>query len=139
MRNMKPSDVGRFKISGRVLLSTVGVLLLAVSEVLLHARTQATLVPEVLKTTQAGLAAQLARYARWLEMAGMPGTAGWLAAADGLLRAGPVTAGQLIAAVEEALVACGRLRFWVEAFSPWHKVQRDYSDDSAWTSAMLRD
>jgi hypothetical protein len=66
---------------------------------------------------------------------GMPGIARWLMSAHDALRAGTPQLQSLGRDLEEALVAIARLRFWVEAISPWHKLDADYrGSEPAWSS-----
>jgi hypothetical protein len=117
-------------VAGRMQAS---VLLLALAECLMNARTLALQASSSFPTVLASIATQLERYARWLAMAGLHGIAAWLDSARDALRLEPLRADEFARGVEEALVAIARLRFWVEAFCPWHKVQGDYyRTESAW-------
>jgi hypothetical protein len=121
-------------LAGRMQAS---MLLLAVAEVLMNARSAALMAPHTLVPTIASLASQLERYARWIAMAGMEGTANWLAQVAPVLRNQPLRAEQLLAGLEDALIAFGRLRFWAEAISPWHRLPADIGPDKTWTHASL--
>jgi len=119
-------------IAGRMQAS---VLLLSLAEVIMNARTLALNAPASIDSIALGLSYQLGRYARWLAMAGMPGIAHWLMTAHDTLRAGTPQLESLGRDLEEALVAIARLRFWVEAISPWHKLDADYRvSEPAWSS-----
>lgn len=121
-------------IAGRMQAS---VLLLSLAEVIMNARTMVLDVPGSLGQVAIGLSNQLGRYARWLAMAGMPGTARWLGAAQDALHAPAPALTTLGHDLEETLIAVARLRFWVEAISPWHKVDSDYRDSqAAWSRVM---
>lgn len=123
-------------IAGRMQAS---VLLLSLAEVIMNARTLALDAPESLGQVAFGLSHQLGRYARWLAMAGMPGIALWLESARDALHAPAAALATLGHDLEEALIAVARLRFWVEAISPWHKVDGDYRDSqAAWSSVMSK-
>lgn len=134
-----PADIARLRrvelpamgnLAGRLQAST---LLLAVSELLLHARTSVVASPRALPSIAALLATQLVRYARWLAMSGMDGTSEWLASAARHLESEMFAVDEFVAALEDALVAFGRLRFWADAISPWHALSADLgTDDHRW-------
>ncbi|VTU30205.1 hypothetical protein [Variovorax sp. PBL-E5] len=113
-----------------------GVLLLAVAEIFMNARSLATAFDASVQPIRASLRAQMGRHARWLEMAGMPATATWLGEAAAAIDREAPAADVLIAGLEDALIACGRLRFWAEAVSPWHRLA-DMGPDSNWTHPGL--
>jgi hypothetical protein len=121
-------------IAGRLQAS---VLLLSLAEALMNARTLAQDFPASLPTVIAGVAAQMGRYSRWLAMAGLPAMASWLERTHGVLRDETLRADDLVAGLEDALVAIGRLRFWTEAVSPWHRVSNDYAPESDWMSLTI--
>ena len=138
-----PADISRLRdatlpamgnLAGRMQAS---MLLLAVAEVLMNARSSAVMAPHALTPIVASLAAQLERYARWLAMAGMEGTAGWLSRVAPALRTQPLRVEHLIAGLEDALIAFGRLRFWAEAISPWHRLPADIGSDQSWLEPSL--
>lgn len=123
-------------IAGRLQAS---VLLLSLSEAIMNARTLVLESPSSLATAIVSVAAQMGRYSRWLAMAGLPATASWLERARNVLRDETLRADEFVASLDEALVAIGRLRFWAEAVSPWHRVTDDYAAESTWMSATLRE
>jgi hypothetical protein len=132
LRGVKLPAMGN--MAGRLQAS---VLLLSLSEALMNARTLAPDFPHALPTVVACLVAQMGRYSRWLAMAGLPATAAWLEITRDVLRDETLRADEFVAGLEEALVAIGRLRFWAEAVSPWHRVTEDYAAESNWTNHAL--
>jgi hypothetical protein len=121
-------------IAGRLQAS---VLLLSLAEVMMNARTLALDASASLGGIAASLTHQMARYARWLAMAGLPGVADWLTTARDVIHENAQDVGTIARDLDEALVAIARLRFWVEAISPWHKVDADYRiSDAVWSSVM---
>lgn len=121
-------------IAGRLQTST---LLLAIAEVLFMARWQVLATQTDVAATTAAMAAQLERYGRWLAMAGMSGTGEWISRFSQALRGEVLPPAQLVAGLEEALVAFGRLRFWSEAISPWHRVGIAVGPDRGWIDPAL--
>jgi hypothetical protein len=121
-------------IAGRLQAS---VLLLSLAEVMMNARTLALDASASLGGIAASLTHQMARYARWLAMAGLPGVADWLTTVRDVIHENAQDVGTIARDLDEALVAIARLRFWVEAISPWHKVDADYRiSDAVWSSVM---
>lgn len=139
-----PDDVARLRaaplpamgnVAGRLQAS---VLLLALADVLMNARTLAHEPQASFAAIVPGLRNQMTRYARWLAMAGLPGTADWLVRARDVLQGAPPDAAILAHELDEALVAIARLRFWVEAISPWHRLDDDYRGGEArWSRLAL--
>jgi hypothetical protein len=121
-------------IAGRLQAS---MLLLAVAEILFMARSQIVATPADVVAIAAGMATQLGRYGRWLAMAGMEGTGKWIGRFERALGNDAPTPAQLVAGLEEALVAVGRLRFWAEAISPWHRVGPAVGPDAGWIDPAL--
>jgi hypothetical protein len=139
-----PSDIARLRrvelpamgnVAGRLQAST---LLLAVAELLFQARTSVVASPRALPSIAALLATQLVRYARWLAMSGMDGTSDWLASAARHLESEMFAVDEFAAALEDALVAFGRLRFWADAIGPWHALAAELgTDDHRWIHTEL--
>ena len=111
-------------------------LLLAVSEVFMTSRTLILEQESDLALLVKCLAVQLSRYGRWLAMAGMPETARHLSRLEQTLGE-PTSAAVIVPALEDALLAFGRLRFWAEAISPWHSLAGGFTDDSGWVDVSI--
>jgi len=78
---------------------------------------------------------ELLRYARWLELVGMPTVAGHLRIIASACPAGANEA-ELVSGLEAMLVAMARLRLWVDAVSPWHLLKERFGDE-AWLAKSL--
>ena len=111
-------------------------LLLAVSEVFMASRTLILAQESNLALLVKSLGVQLSRYGRWLAMAGMPETARHLSRMEQTLGE-PTSVALIVPALEDALLAFGRLRFWAEAISPWHSLAGHFTDDSRWVDVSI--
>lgn len=118
---------GRFQVCG---------LLLSLAELLMQSRTALAAGTAEWSRVAPALADQAGRYSRWLAMAGMAGTAAWLARLERALQDAPGTGADYVAGIAEALVALGRLRFWMEAITPWHRLADDYGNEAEWLPPM---
>lgn len=131
LRKMELPAMGN--VAGRV--QSCG-LLLAISETLMTSRTLILEQESNLALLVKSLEVQLSRYGRWLAMAGMTETTRHLSRMEQTLGE-PASAAVIVPALEDALLAFGRLRFWAEAISPWHSLAGDFADDSRWVDVSI--